>query len=90
MAFSKAIETIINKFNEHEIKINQARDLFINLVTQSPNLNINCQPEANVTSVRLNSKEENIEILKRMENADFIYRPVVLIRLELNYIVVHF
>lgn len=71
VAFAQAVKNIIEKFDEHLAKINEARDLFLDLVNKSDVLNLNCPTEANVASIRLNSTEENTEILKLMEKRGF-------------------
>ncbi len=71
VAFAKAVENIITDFDYHQTKINEARDLFINLVNESKELNLNCPTQANVASIRLNSEAENTEILDLMENRGF-------------------
>ncbi len=70
-AFAQAVVHVLEDYDKHLIQINKTRDYFIDLVKASKLLHQNCQTEANVVSVRLDSQKENSDILELMEQRGF-------------------
>ncbi len=71
VAFAHAVTNIVANFKHHQQLINAARDNFLDLVGKSKVIKLNCQPEANVVSICIDSKLENTEILAKMEERGF-------------------
>lgn len=71
VAFAKSVETVISNFEENNKKIYAVQHYFNDLVVNSRVLDLNCQPDGNVSSIRVASKLENTEILELMEQRGF-------------------
>lgn len=70
-AFAQAVVHILDHYDSHLAQINKTRDYFIDLVKQSDVLHQNCQTEANVVSIRVDSEKENSDLLDLMEERGF-------------------
>lgn len=71
VAFAKSVENVIENFEENNEKIAQVQSHFNHLIEQSEVLTLNCHPQGNVSSIRAQSKLENIEILDILEERGF-------------------
>ncbi|WOO87791.1 aminotransferase class V-fold PLP-dependent enzyme [Mollicutes bacterium LVI A0039] len=71
VAFAASVKKVVDNFEANNRKIAEVQEHFHALVDQSPVLTLNCKPQGNVSSIRLDSKEENDEILEMMENEGF-------------------
>lgn len=71
VAFANAVEVVIANFEQNNQKISEVQSLFNSLVDQSQVLTLNCRPEGNVSSIRLDTAIENTEVLSLMEQRGF-------------------
>ncbi len=71
VAFARAVDTIITNFDQYNQVIYKVQSLFNSLVNESEVLTLNCVPEGNVSSIRVECNIENSEILDLMEGRGF-------------------
>lgn len=71
VAFANAVEKALDNFEENNRKIAEVQLLFNTLVEESEVLALNCCPQGNVSSIRLDTAIENTEILAIMEDRGF-------------------
>lgn len=71
VAFAKSVETVINNFEANNSKIYAVQTYFNDLIDNSQVLTLNCKPQGNVSSIRVDCKIENTEILDEMEKRGF-------------------
>lgn len=70
-AFAKSVEKVMENFETNNAQIAKVQSHFNNLVQNSPLLTLNCTPDGNVSSIRVNCGIENTEILELMEQRGF-------------------
>ncbi len=71
VAFAKSIENVIENFETNNNQINQVQTYFNELIEKSNVLTLNCIPQGNVSSIRVNCNIDNTEILDLMEKRGF-------------------
>lgn len=71
VAFATSVENVIENFEENNKKIYAVQHYFNKLVTSSRHLDLNCVPDGNVSSIRVECNLENTEILELMEERGF-------------------
>lgn len=71
VAFANAVEKVLANFEENNRKIAEVQLLFNTLVEESNVLTLNCRPQGNVSSIRLDTTIENTEVLTIMEERGF-------------------
>lgn len=71
VAFAKSVENVLKDFEINNQKIYAVQNYFNNLVDNSEHLTLNCKPQGNVSSIRVDCSIENTEILTEMEDRGF-------------------
>lgn len=71
VAFAESVANVIENFETYNAKISDVQELFNTLVNDSKILTLNCKPDGNVSSIRIDSNLENTEILEKMEAEGF-------------------
>lgn len=71
VAFATSVETIIQNSTAYNSQIKLVQTHFNKLVDASSILTLNCAPDGNVSSIRIDTELENTQVLEQMEERGF-------------------
>lgn len=71
VAFATSVEKVIANFTDYTNRIYAVQSYFNNLINNSKQLYLNCTPDGNVSSIRINCNLENTQVIELMEQRGF-------------------